>query len=192
MELEDHSVSLSLLSSSISACAGAQGVFRRSAEIPTALWRGWAFMSRPHGEPWLWLAYAQVSDSSSVLNTWTPQSLMRIYRNLMLSLVWGQGAMAPIVSVRFPIIIILLPLWSSMAAYRTACGKVMKFGTLIEDSPEMNHSKFWVSNSNSLAPPLVQSFTHVLIFKEYHTIRICFQPCFNLIFYLFEKIYILP
>lgn len=54
MELGDRPVSLSLLSSSIPACAGAQDVFRRSAEIPSALWRGWAFMSRPHGEPRLW------------------------------------------------------------------------------------------------------------------------------------------
>ncbi len=41
-----------------------------------------------------------------------------------------------------------------MAAHRTACGKVVKFGTLIEDSINNNHSKFGVCNSNSLAPPL--------------------------------------
>ncbi len=49
----------------------------------------------------------------------------------------------------------------SMAAHRTACRKVFKFGTLIEDSVNTNHSKFGVSISNSLVPPLVQSFTHV-------------------------------
>ncbi len=49
----------------------------------------------------------------------------------------------------------------SMAAHRTACGKVVKFGTLIEDSLNINHSKFGVSNSNSIAPPLVQNCTHV-------------------------------
>ncbi len=48
-----------------------------------------------------------------------------------------------------------------MAAHRTSCGKVIKFGTKIEDSLNINHSKFGVSNSNSLAPPLVQIFTYV-------------------------------
>ncbi len=73
-----------------------------------------------------------------------------------------------------------------MAAHRTAFGRIMKFGTQIEDSLNINHSKFGVSNSNSLAttcqigvsnslapplskfgvsnslaPPLVQIFTHV-------------------------------
>ncbi len=48
-----------------------------------------------------------------------------------------------------------------MAAHRTACGKVVTFGTQTEDSANINHSKFGVSNSNSLAPPLVQTFTHV-------------------------------
>ncbi len=50
---------------------------------------------------------------------------------------------------------------ASMAAHRTDCGKVVKIGALIEDSLNTNHSKFGVSNSNSLAPPLVQNFTHV-------------------------------
>ncbi len=50
-----------------------------------------------------------------------------------------------------------------MAAHRTACGKVVKFGRLIDDSVDSNHSKFGVSNSNSLAPPLVQSFTHIYV-----------------------------
>jgi len=40
-----------------------------------------------------------------------------------------------------------------MAAHITACGKVMKFGTLIEDSLKSLHSKFRVSNSILLAPP---------------------------------------
>ncbi len=50
---------------------------------------------------------------------------------------------------------------ASMVAHRTDYGKVVKFGTLIKDILNTNHSKFGVSNSNSLAPPLVQSFTHV-------------------------------
>ncbi len=33
--------------------------------------------------------------------------------------------------------------------------------TLIEDSVNTNQSKFGVSISNSIAPPLVQKFTHV-------------------------------
>ncbi len=44
-----------------------------------------------------------------------------------------------------------------MAAHRTVCGKVKKFGTLIEDRLNIKHSKFGVSNS--LAAP--QSFSHV-------------------------------
>ncbi len=44
-----------------------------------------------------------------------------------------------------------------MTAHRTACGKVVKFGTLIDDTVNSNHTKFGVSNSNSLAPPLVQN-----------------------------------
>ena len=48
-----------------------------------------------------------------------------------------------------------------MAAHRTACGKVMKFGTLIEEGLTYQHSKFGVSKSLPLAPPSVQSCTHV-------------------------------
>ena len=48
-----------------------------------------------------------------------------------------------------------------MAAHRTACGKVMKFGTLIEGRLNSHHSKFGVSNSFPLAPPAVQICTHV-------------------------------
>ncbi len=50
-----------------------------------------------------------------------------------------------------------------MAAHRTVCGKVVKLGTLIDDNVNSNHTKFGVSNSNSLAPPLVQSFTHIYV-----------------------------
>ncbi len=57
-----------------------------------------------------------------------------------------------------------------MAAHRTFCGKVIKFGTKIEDSLNINHSKFGVSNSNSLAPPLVQIFTYVHA-KNFGTVR---------------------
>ncbi len=46
-------------------------------------------------------------------------------------------------------------------SYRTACGKDMKFGTQTEDSLIINHSKFGVSNSNSLVPPIGQICTHV-------------------------------
>ena len=50
-----------------------------------------------------------------------------------------------------------------MASHRTVCGKMIKFGTLIEDKPIIDHSKFEVSNSMSLAPPTVQSCTHVYV-----------------------------
>ncbi len=46
----------------------------------------------------------------------------------------------------------------------------MKFGTLIEDSPNINHTKFGVFNSNSLAPPLVQICTHVCA-NNFWTVR---------------------
>ncbi len=57
----------------------------------------------------------------------------------------------------------LLPPFSSAqkSALRTTCRKVVKFGTLIVDSVNTNHSKLGVSNSNSLAPSLVKSFTCV-------------------------------
>ncbi len=65
----------------------------------------------------------------------------------------------PIVSI--DVLILLSSALESMAAHRTACGKVVTFGTLIEDSPNIKHSQFRVSNLNFLAPPLVQTFTHV-------------------------------
>ncbi len=50
-----------------------------------------------------------------------------------------------------------------MAAHITDCGKVVQFGTLIDDSVNSNYTKFGVSNSNSLAPPLVQKFNFVML-----------------------------
>ncbi len=41
---------------------------------------------------------------------------------------------------------------------------------LIEDSPNINHTKFGVSNSNPLAPPLVQICTHVCA-NNFWTVR---------------------
>lgn len=61
----------------------------------------------------------------------------------------------------YPLVFIFFPLRKSMAAHRTACGKVVKFGTQIEDSLNINHTKFEVSNSNPLAPPTAQIGTHV-------------------------------
>ena len=66
-------------------------------------------------------------------------------------LIRGQAAKLqnPIVFVRFPIIIIIiiiiLPL-ESMAAHRTPWSKVVKFGTLIQDSPIRPPSKFEVAS----------------------------------------------
>ena len=49
----------------------------------------------------------------------------------------------------------------SMAAHRTVCRKMMKFGTHIEDSPIIDHTNFGVSNSTPLAPPTVQTYTYI-------------------------------
>lgn len=48
-----------------------------------------------------------------------------------------------------------------MAAHRTICRKVMKFCTMLKDSPSIDHSKFEVSNAISLAPLPVQSCIQV-------------------------------
>ncbi len=58
-----------------------------------------------------------------------------------------------------------------MAAHRTTYRKDIKFDTLIEDSPNMNHIKFGVSDLNSVAPPLVQIFTHVYA-NNFWTVRL--------------------
>ncbi len=50
-----------------------------------------------------------------------------------------------------------------MAAHRTACGKVVKFGTLIDDTVNSYHTIFGVSNSNPVVPPLVQNFTQIYV-----------------------------
>ena len=75
----------------------------------------------------------------------------------------------PVVFVRFPIIITILPL-ESMAAHRTPGSKVMKFGTLIQDSPISPHSKYEVASLWTLAPPIGQSWTciHVNNFWPIH------------------------
>ncbi len=52
---------------------------------------------------------------------------------------------------------LLLLLWKSVPAPN----RVVKFGTQIEDSLNINHSKFGVSNSNPLAPPTAYICTHV-------------------------------
>ncbi len=52
---------------------------------------------------------------------------------------------------------LLLPLWKSVPAPN----RMVKFGTQIEDSLNINHSKFGVSNSNPLAPPTAYICTHV-------------------------------
>ncbi len=57
-----------------------------------------------------------------------------------------------------------------MSSHRIACGKVMKFGTQIEDSLLINHSKFWISNTNSLVPPIGQISAHVSA-NNFWTIR---------------------
>ena len=78
----------------------------------------------------------------------------------------SEAARQPIVFVRFPIIIILS--WESMAAHR----KVVKFGTLVQDSPISPSSQFQVATSTALAPPTGQSCTciHVYNFRPIHPI----------------------
>ena len=51
-------------------------------------------------------------------------------------------------------------------------GKKLKFGTLIQDSPMIPHSKFEVTSSWALAPPTGQSWTciHVYNFWPIHPI----------------------
>jgi hypothetical protein len=88
-----------------------------------------------------------------------------------------------IVILRFPIIIILP--WESMAARRTPWPKVVKFGTLIQDSPMNPHSKFVVASSWSLAPATGQicTYIHVYNFWPIHPIfkiKVSLESLFNL------------
>ena len=74
-------------------------------------------------------------------------------------------ARQPIVFVRILIIIYLT--WESMAAHRTAWRKVVKFGTLVQDSPISPLSQSQVASPTALAPPTGQSWTciHVHNFR---------------------------
>ena len=77
-------------------------------------------------------------------------------------------ARQPIVFVWIPIIIIIiLPTWKSMAAHRTAWWKVVKFGTLVQDSPISPLSQSQVASPTALAPPTGQSWAciHVHNFR---------------------------
>ena len=71
---------------------------------------------------------------------WAPHCCLQLYLGVK-----QRSCETPIVFVRFPIIITILPL-ESMAAHRTPCSKVMKFGTLIQDSPIRPPSKFEVAS----------------------------------------------
>jgi hypothetical protein len=51
--------------------------------------------------------------------------------------------------------------WSLWQPYEPLAGKLILFDILIEDSPNIKYTNFGVSNSFPLAPPTVQSFTHV-------------------------------
>ena len=75
-------------------------------------------------------------------------------------LIGGQAAKPPRGFLRILLLIIIIHLllpWESMAAPRTAWSEVVKFGTLFGTSPLINFTKFHVSHSNPLAPPMVQS-----------------------------------
>ena len=86
----------------------------------------------------------------------------------------SKAARQPIVFEYFPIIIIILS-WESMAAHRTPWSKVVKFGTLVQDSPispSSKSSEFEVAGSSALAPPTSQSWTciHFYNFRPIHPI----------------------
>jgi hypothetical protein len=59
-----------------------------------------------------------------------------------------------------------------MAAHRTTWWKVVKFGTLVQDSPISPLSQCQVANPTALAPPTGQSCTciHVYNFRPIHPI----------------------
>ena len=95
---------------------------------------------------------------------WAPHCCLQLYLGVK-----QRSCETPVVFVRFPIIITILPL-ESMAAHRTPGSKVMKFGTLIQDSPISPHSKYEVASLWTLAPPIGQSWTciHVNNFWPIH------------------------
>ena len=113
-----------------------------------------------------------------VENHWTIVSIrkkiqMRLFsslesHSLFLWFIGGQAGSCEttIVIVRLPIIISLQ--WESMAAHRTPWSKVVKCGTLIQDSPIIPWSKFVVASSWALAPT-GQSWTciHVIAFDPF-------------------------
>ena len=68
---------------------------------------------------------------------------------------------SPEIACSLVIIITHLLLLESMAAPRTVWYKVVKFGTLIKDSPVFNFTKFHLSHCSTLAPPTGQSWTCV-------------------------------
>ena len=49
----------------------------------------------------------------------------------------------------------------SMAAHRTVCQKVVKFGTQVKDSCMFNSTQLHVANKHALAPPMGQSFRYI-------------------------------
>ncbi len=69
----------------------------------------------------------------------------------------------------YAIVLLLVPLQLQRLSLWQAIeplAEVVKFGTQIKDSMNINHSKFGVSDSNSLAPPSAQICTHVYAFKS--------------------------
>ncbi len=67
-----------------------------------------------------------------------------------------------IVLLLVPLQLQRLSLWQAIEPL----AEVVKFGTQIKDSMNINHSKFGVSDSNSLAPPSAQICTHVYAFRS--------------------------
>ena len=99
------------------------------------------------------------------------QSVKAIYCNCYFYWVSSNEVVRqPIFFVWIPIIIILQ--WESMAAHRMPWWKVVKFGTLFQDSLISQWSKFEVASPTALAPATGQSSTciNVYNFRPIHRI----------------------
>ncbi|KAI2658619.1 Retrovirus-related Pol polyprotein [Labeo rohita] len=81
----------------------------------------------------------------------------------------GEGSMmkllkrSPMTGPSVPILLLLSFSSESMAAHRTTCRKVVKFGTLVEDSPNIDHSKNNLTCTVSLHAECGKSVTTELL-----------------------------
>ena len=95
---------------------------------------------------------------SCILSPWLLLLILLDPRIAACSYIWGSSSEAARNPLCFYVFLLLLLLsWGSMAAHRTVWSKVVKFCTLIQDSPMLHVSKFHVGTSYTLAPPTGQS-----------------------------------